>query len=202
MYAYIEVASRLAARPVDFSDPSRRVVLVALLAVSALHAQNSIAAARRKSHWVPPVNLHAQFQLQGVSNQGSTGGYNPNVFGTAYSGASVSPDIYAIDLYADNGACPNYPAGTLNTDAVKAIHANGKKAICYVDIGTAEPYRPDYRDFVNFNKSCGNYLLGKKYDSNDPFLNRNNNKGQRTFLLQKMESPHWRQVGKPATSRN
>jgi hypothetical protein len=173
--------------PWTLPTPTAWVVLVALLAVSALQAQDPTAAVRRKSHWVPPVNLRGQFQLQGVSNQCNTGGYNPNVLGIAYDGAAVSPDVYAIDLYADNGACPNYPAGTLNTDAVKAVHANGKKALCYVDIGTAEPYRPDYQDFVAFNKSCSKCLLGKKYDRNDPFLNLNNDKGQQTFLLKEMD---------------
>lgn len=117
---------------------------------------------------MPPLEVRAQFQLQGVASPCGTGGYNSHVTGIAFNSTSVSPDVYAIDLYADNGACPNYAPGTPNSDAVKAIHAEGKKAICSVDIGTAEPYRPDYQDFVKFNKNCRGCLLGKKYDSNDP----------------------------------
>jgi hypothetical protein len=53
--------------PWAFPTTAAWVVLIALFAMSALQAQNSTAAAQRKSHWVPPVNLRAQFQLQGAS---------------------------------------------------------------------------------------------------------------------------------------
>ena len=141
----------------------------------------------RSARWQPPQNLRAQFQLQGVESHCTTGGYNTRVRNKAFDGTVVSPDVHAIDLYADNGACPDYAPGTPNRDAVAAIHAGGKKAICYVDIGTAEPYRPDYEKFVAFDKKCSGCLLGKQYDSGDPFLNLNNDKGQREFLFAMMD---------------
>jgi hypothetical protein len=136
----------------------------------------------RSTRWLPPLSLRAQFQLQGVDSHCATGGYNPRVRNTAFDGRVVSPDVYAIDLYADNGACPNYPEGTPNRDAVQAIHIDRKKAVCYVDIGTAEPYRPDYDKFVAFDKKCSGCLLGRQYDSGDPFLNLNNS-GATNLLL-------------------
>src|SRR5690348_4613329 len=68
--------------------------------------------------WHPTGALRHQFQLQGVPNQFcSSGGYNTAVSGPSFLGETVAPQVYAIDLYADDGACPNYKHGTLNTDA-------------------------------------------------------------------------------------
>ena len=174
---------------------SSLLVLFALLFSQLIGSQTASAQTRiqpasdddRSARWVPSQNLRAQFQLQGVESHCATGGYNPRVRNKAYDGRVVSPDVYAIDLYADNGACPQYAPGTPNRDAVRAIHAAGKKAICYVDIGTAEPYRPDYDLFVAFDKKCSGCLLGEPYDSGDPFVNLNNDKGQREFLFAIMD---------------
>lgn len=138
--------------------------------------------------WKPTITARAQFQLQGVSTQCAIGGFNTNVSSKAVNGALVSPDVYDIDLYAAYGAtCPKYPTGAVNTDAVNAIHAAGKKAICYVDIGSIENYRPDYQDFVNFNNSCSGCLIGNKaFGANEKWLNLNNDKGQRDWLIGEM----------------
>jgi hypothetical protein len=164
-------------------------LLAALLSGSAF-AQTGSELERggeESGRWKPPTHLRAQFQLQGVSDHCKTGGYNARVHGKAFDGSWVSPEAYFIDLYADDGACPQYAPGTPNRDAVRAVHAAGKKAICYVDIGSAEPYRPDYQEFVDFDKRCSGCLLGKTYDSGDPFLSLNNRKGERTFVLAEME---------------
>jgi hypothetical protein len=166
----------------------RMYVCVSILSifVTAGFAQQDRRRDHNDSRWIPPANLRAQFQLQGVADHCSTGGYNTRVRGKAVDGSWVSPDAYFIDLYADNGVCPQYAEGTPNRDAVRSLHAAGKKAICYVDIGSAEPYRPDYQEFVNFDQQCKGCLLGKPYDSGDPFLNLNNNKGQRSFAFAEM----------------
>lgn len=135
--------------------------------------------------WHPAGALRHQFQLQGVPGQFcATGGYNTEVSGPSFLGTTVTPDVYAIDLYADNGACSNYANGGLNTDAVRSIHAQGKKAIAYIDIGTWESYRPDAQLFVDFNQRCGGCLLGNENGyPGERWLNLNNNKGQRDFLF-------------------
>ena len=163
------------------------VLLATLIAAGQIQAQ-AAGTSMLPARWRPPLNLRAQFQLQGVPGSFcTTGGYNTKVKHKAFNGNIVSPDLYAIDLYADDGACPNYAPGTPNRDAVAAIHAQGKKAICYVDIGSAEPYRPDYQEFIEFDKKCSGCLLGKPYDSGDPFLNLNNDNGQRGFLFGMMD---------------
>jgi hypothetical protein len=158
-------------------------VLLAALIAAAQTQPHSAATPLRAARWRPPLNLRAQFQLQGIPGSFcTTGGYHTNVRNHAFNGNIVSPDLYAIDLYADDGACPNYAPGIPNRDAVAAIHAQGKKAVCYVDIGSAEPYRPDYQKFVEFDKNCSGCLLGKTYDSGDPFKSN-------TFLNLKMSVP-------------
>jgi hypothetical protein len=57
---------------------------------------------------------------------------------TAYYGTSApttDPVVYDIDGF-DN------PATT-----VAALHAKGKKVVCYIEVGAAESYRPDYSQF-------------------------------------------------------
>src|SRR5215472_12568274 len=56
---------------------------------------------------------------------------------TTYSGASAkAPAVYDIDGF-DNTAAD-----------VSALHALGKKVICYIEVGAAENYRPDYGQFA------------------------------------------------------
>lgn len=52
----------------------------------------------------------------------------------------VRPTVYDVDLYATNGR-------TANARAARAIRAHGGYAICYVDAGTWESWRPDARDY-------------------------------------------------------
>jgi hypothetical protein len=59
------------------------------------------------------------------------------------SGASVVPStagIYDIDLFE------NTAQGT-DKSVIDALHAQGKKVICYFSAGTYEPYRPDSSKF-------------------------------------------------------
>src|SRR5207253_3239238 len=72
-----------------------------------------------------------------------------------------------------------------NGAAVNAIHANGAKAICYIDAGGAESFRPDYAEYQAFNANCNGCLFGKPIGGfrNEFWLNINNNLGQRTFIL-------------------
>src|SRR6202035_369207 len=85
--------------------------------------------ARGNGPWVPTPGLHWQYQLQGK--------LKTNLCAVPTSGgACVGPDVYDVDLYAPDGT-------TVNTAGVAAIHAVGAHAICYVDAGTWENFRPD-----------------------------------------------------------
>ena len=103
----------------------------------------------------------------------------------AAGGACVTPEVFDIDLYVDTKVSGD---GTfvVNTAAVDAIHAAGGHAICYLDAGDAETYRPDYLRFVHFDRSCGGCLIGNPFSQVFPdefFLNINNDEGQRAFIL-------------------
>jgi hypothetical protein len=67
--------------------------------------------------WAPPQHLTWYWQLQGAVNNGEP------------------VAAYDIDGF-DNGA-----------GEVAALHARGKRVICYVDVGTYEPGRPDSGSF-------------------------------------------------------
>jgi hypothetical protein len=54
---------------------------------------------------------------------------------TYLNAAAASPVVYDIDAF-DNSAAD-----------VTALHALGKKVICYMEVGAAESYRPDYAQF-------------------------------------------------------
>jgi hypothetical protein len=76
-------------------------------------------------HWVPAANTTWQWQLTTPVDQ------------------SVDAQMYDIDLF-DNPA-----------SVVASLHAAGRKVVCYLDVGTYEPGRPDSSAFP---KS----VLGKK----------------------------------------
>lgn len=147
----------------------------------------SPTAVPKSDIWRPALRSRWQYQLEGNPAYPATGGVNVNICAVPQTGgACVQPDMYDIDLYANVGNNT-----TLNTEAVKAIHARGAKAICYVDAGSIEDFRPDYQQFLDWHNSHGKSLLGKPFSStfpNERWANINNDKGQRDFLLQMMEA--------------
>jgi hypothetical protein len=93
--------------------------------------------------------------------------------------------VFDIDLYAI-GSKP-----TLNTAAVDAIHAAGGHAICYIDAGSIETYRPDYQRFVAFDRACDRCLIGHPFSkifNDENWANINNDQGQRDFMLKMNEA--------------
>ncbi|WP_433514548.1 endo alpha-1,4 polygalactosaminidase [Nonomuraea sp. CA-143628] len=151
-------------------------------------ATSAPQAAARAAIWKPPLQSRWQYQLQGNSAYPATGGVNVDICQVPQTGgACVKPTVFDIDLYADADVVGNNT--TLNTAAVSAIHAKGAKAICYVDAGSIEEYRPDYQTFVDWDNSHGNSLLGKPFSEefpNERWANINNDQGQRDFLLTMM----------------
>ncbi|GGT20664.1 hypothetical protein GCM10010176_076530 [Nonomuraea spiralis] len=164
-----------------------RLAVVAALGCAPLAALVAPATAQA-GPWKPPLQSRWQYQLQGNAKYAATGGVNVDICAAPQSGgACVRPSVFDIDLYADGDVVGNNT--TLNTAAVKAVHARGAKAICYVDAGSIEEYRPDYQQFVDWHKSHGNSLLGKPFSKefpNERWANINNDQGQRDFLLKMM----------------
>ncbi len=147
--------------------------------------------------WKPAVNSRWQYQLQaartstGACNFASTGGINVNISAVPVSGgAAVSPAVFDIDFLTDALCAPGGSNNVDNMPAVNAIHAKGARAICYLSAGTAETFRPDYQAYATFNTNCGGCLFGKPVGGfrNEFWLNINNDKGQRTFILNQISA--------------
>jgi hypothetical protein len=105
-----------------------RAVALSIVAAVGLSV-SATTAATADGMWVPQPGQHWQVQLQG--------NVRTNLCAVPFAGGPcVRPNVYDIDLYAKNGV-------TLNSAAVAAIHAAGDHAVCYVDAGTWEDWRPD-----------------------------------------------------------
>ncbi len=94
-------------------------ILAALTAVAAgvLPVGDVSGAHAAGGWWKPPARPTWYWQLQGSIDN------------------RVVADVYDIDAFENNAA------------EVAALHAQGRHVICYVDVGTAESFRPDYGAF-------------------------------------------------------
>jgi hypothetical protein len=96
----------------------RAVAALAVLALCVLVlGAGAVAGASEPARWTPPQQLTWYWQLQG------------NVKNDQPVAA------YDIDGFENSAA------------EVAALHAQGRHVICYIDAGTAEDFRPDYKDF-------------------------------------------------------
>ncbi len=166
---------------------SRALAAAALLASVALVPAGD--AAGTPGRWEPTPGARWQYQLES-SDRGhaATGGIDVGICNPPVSGGPcVRPSVFDIDLYEDGRVSGN--DHTVNARAVDAIHRRGGHAICYVSAGTAERFRPDYRRYVRFDRRSGHRLLGKPFSdrfSNEYWLNINNGRGQRDFVLRRV----------------
>jgi hypothetical protein len=137
--------------PSTSASPSRSTLLrraaLALGGAALALGLNPLQAHATTLKWVPPQTIRWQYQLQPNSTgAGSAGGISVGLCQTPYTGGScVTPQVYDIDLYGPDGK-------TVNTPAVSAIHAAGAHAVCYVDAGTWENWRPDASSFPTSDK--------------------------------------------------
>jgi len=142
--------------------------------------------------WQPPLVTRPQYQLQAaVTSSGdcafpATGGIDTGISAVPFTrGPAVGPDVFDIDFLTDPACVPGGSNDVDDTDAVNAIHARGAHAICYVDAGTDEPFRPDHQAYLDFDAGCGGCLLGNPVGGfrEEHWVNIDNDQGQRTFLL-------------------
>ena len=82
---------------------------------------------------------------------------------TNYLGAGApDPSVYDIDGF-DNSAA-----------TVAALHGRGDRAVCYIEVGAAESYRPDYAQFpaADLGAVVSGYSAERYLDINDPVVVR------------------------------
>ncbi len=162
--------------------------LLATIVVLLAGADGRLADAAR---WHPAPSERWQYQLEsGNRRLASTGGIDVAICEPpAGGGPCVRPDVFDIDLYVDGRIAGN--DHTTSSAAVNAIHARGAHAVCYVAAGDAERFRPDYRKYVRFDRRHGHSLIGQPFSRrfpNEYWLNLNNGRGQRDFVLRRLEA--------------
>jgi hypothetical protein len=125
----------------------RGVIVAAVVLGCTLFAATPVASG--KSMWIPTQGLRWQYELQGK--------LNTSLCAVPETGGScVRANVYDVDLYATNGV-------TLNTAAVTAIHTAGAHAVCYVDAGTWEDFRPDAAAYPASVKGLSNGWPGERW---------------------------------------
>lgn len=152
---------------------------------SPLTPSPSPSSVNQPSYWTPPLESRWQYQLQVREKYESTGGIDVDICVTPYTGGPcATPTVFDIDLFDLDGVTPN-------TKAVEAIHERGAHAICYIDAGSIETYRPDYPKFVAFDRRCDGCLIGNPFSkifSDENWANINDDQGQRGFMLKMNEA--------------
>ena len=162
----------------------------AVLAALSLSAAGSAQREARAVAWTPSPDDRLQYQLEGAQKSlGASGGIDVDICEPPFGGGGcVSPTVWDLDLYEDSSIAGD--EGVLNARAVDAIHAVGGHALCYVNAGTAEKFRPDYRKYVKFDRKVGGRLIGKPFS--DRFSNENwldlGPKRHRKFVLKRVET--------------
>ena len=106
--------------------------------------------------WRPPAVVAWQWELDHPLNLASASDMGTGV--TTYLGAPApDPTVYDIDGF-DNTAA-----------TVGALHARGDHAVCYIEVGAAESYRPDYSEFPasDLGTTVPDYPTERYLDIND-----------------------------------
>ena len=88
-----------------------------MLFTAALGALALLAPASAAAWWHPPARPTFYWQLQGKLK------------------TTVPAEVFDVDGFETTAA------------QVAALHAAGKHVVCYIDVGTAENFRPDYSEF-------------------------------------------------------
>src|SRR5277367_3277599 len=110
-----------------------RLVSLARRSIMLTCAALALAAVPAAAYWTPPPAPTFYWQLQGKLNM------------------SVPAAVYDVDGFETTAA------------QVAALHAQGKHVVCYIDVGTAEDFRPDYGKFPKSVLGRSNGWPGEKW---------------------------------------
>ena len=138
----------------------------------------------------PPPDARWQYQLQAIAKGGfERGRVDVGICGRARGAdrGCLRPEVIEFDLYRDGrGGAVDAPP---NRRGVRAVHHAGGYAVCYIDAGGIENYRPDWERFKRWHREHGKSLLGRPFSKRFPEERWANVGGQRqrAFLLKMME---------------
>ena len=120
-------------------------------------AGTSTTGASTSAWWTPPANVEWQWEIDHPLVLTSASDMGTGV--TSFLGTpAANPTVYDIDGF-DNTAA-----------TVSALHAAGDHAICYIEVGAAENYRPDYSSFpaADLGATMQGYSAERYLNINDP----------------------------------
>lgn len=161
-----------------------------VIACGGSGGDSDTATATQADAITPPPNARWQYQLEAARRgHERTGRINVGICRPpADGGACVRPVVIDFDPYLDERGVT--PDTTLNTKAVDALHERGGYAVCYVDAGSIERYRPDFDQFKRWDRRHGGTLLGNPFSKRFPNEYWANIGGaeQRAFLLKMMDA--------------
>jgi hypothetical protein len=103
------------------------------VACAAAFLTAGLSASAAAAWWHPPAQLTFYWQLQGRLN------------------TSVAAGVYDVDGFETSAG------------QVAALHAQGRHVVCYIDVGTAEKFRPDYMEFPASVLGRSNGWPGEKW---------------------------------------
>jgi hypothetical protein len=126
-------AALLAGASIVLAVATLALVLVAGIGTGASAASERQSARASAAWWTPPQHLTWFWQLQG----------------TVKNDKPVA--AYDIDGFENEAS------------EVAALHAQGKRVICYIDAGTAEKFRPDYGSFPQSTLGRSNGWPGERW---------------------------------------
>jgi endo-alpha-1,4-polygalactosaminidase (GH114 family) len=136
-----------------------------------------------------PPDTRWQYQLESKGGLAASGGIDVDICAIPVLGGAdcVRPSVIDFDLYREE------PGGSINDEpnvaAVEALHARGGYAVCYLDAGSIETFRPDYERLRRWHRRHGRSLLGKSFSARfpDEYWANIGGRRQRAFLLRIME---------------
>ena len=139
---YVSASGAIQIRSVSTNKPQ-------ILNLDAEWIEFDASATTPFSGWVPAVGTRWQYQLQPP--------VDTTIAAVPWTGGpAVPPEVFDIDLYESDGI-------TTAAATVAAIHAIGARAICYVDAGTYENFRPDAAAFPAVVLGASNGWPGEKW---------------------------------------
>ncbi len=104
-----------------------------LVACLAALLSGGLLASSASAWWRPPAKLTFYWQLQGTLD------------------TKVPAAVYDVDGFETSAS------------EVAALHAQGRRVVCYIDVGTAENFRPDYSEFPASVLGRSNGWPGEKW---------------------------------------
>jgi hypothetical protein len=106
-----------------------------------------------------------------AADLGITSGATPVVAVDGATPPATDPSVFDIDGFDNTGSDNGNKSGSLSSSdspVVAELHALGDHVICYIDVGTAESWRPDYKLFPAALLGRSNGWPGERWLDTNP----------------------------------